>query len=60
MQIHNYEAKQTIFALNSWKRGANADLGIGNSPGKTRDWTFAANAQAYTIKRLRVFVRVKK
>ena len=60
MQVHNYGAKQTIFALNNWKHGANADLGIGNSAGKTRDWTFTGNAQTYTVKRLRILVRVKQ
>ena len=59
MQVHNHEAKQTIFALNHWKTGPNADLGIGNSTGKTRDWTFVANAKTYPVKRLRAFVRLK-
>ena len=71
MQVHNYGAKQTVFALNTWKSGANADLGIGNSPPKpvlsgqanltsrTRDWTFQRNAAMYTHKRLRVFVHLK-
>jgi sialate O-acetylesterase len=56
MQIHNHAAKQTLLALNHWKAGAGADLGIGNSEGKTRDWTFTANAGSYAFKRLRVFV----
>ncbi len=71
MQIHNFAAKQTVFAINSWKSGASADIGIGNSPPKpvlangrketarTRDWTFQRNGGMYTLKRLRVFVRVK-
>lgn len=59
MQVGNYEAKQTIFAINQWKAGANADLGIGNSEGQTRDWTFAHNASQYVVKRLRVLVCVK-
>jgi sialate O-acetylesterase len=57
MQIHNAGAKQTIFAINNWKTGAKADIGIGNSAGKTLDWTFANNAGAYTVKRLRVLVK---
>lgn len=57
MQIHRPDAGQTIFALNHWIAGEGADLGIGNSAGKTRDWTFAENARRYTHKRLRVFVR---
>jgi len=73
MQVHNYQAKQTIFAINTWKGGSRADIGIGNSPPKptipggraelvkrTRDWTFQNNAGMYTHKRLRVFVRPKR
>ena len=41
MQIHNPSAKQTLFAVNSWHRGGDKmDVGIGNSTGKTLDWTF--------------------
>ena len=59
MQVHNYQAKQTLFAVNQWKGGAGADIGIGNSTGRTRDWTFASNAGQYEVKRLRVLVRAK-
>ncbi len=60
MQVHNYEAKQTLFAFNQWRSGgAGCDLGIGNSPGdKATDWTFAKNGAAYESKRLRVLVRM--
>lgn len=59
MQIHNYEAKQVLFAMNGW-RGGNPDLGIGNRPNeKNTDWTFAANARTYTSKIMKVYVRVK-
>jgi len=47
-------------SLSRRKRGFNADLGIVNSPGKTRDWTFMANAQAYEVERFRILVRAKK
>jgi sialate O-acetylesterase len=57
MQVHNHEAKQTIFAVNQWKGGASADVGIGDSTGQTRDWTFTSNAAQYEVKRLRVLVR---
>jgi sialate O-acetylesterase len=65
MQVHNYAAKQTIFAYNNMRAGNDADLGIGNSPilankentKRTRDWTFHNNASQYSIKRLRVLVR---
>ena len=60
MQVHNHAAKQTVLAFNNWKSGANADLGIGNSDGRTRDWTFKRNASQYAVKKLRVLVRVKK
>ena len=59
MQVGNYEAKQTIFAFNSWKSGDGADVGIGNSDGDTRDWTFKRNSASYQVRRLRVLVRVK-
>lgn len=60
MQVHNYKAGQTIFALNHWRDGGNgADLGIGNSGGQNPDYTFARNAGQYSFKRLRVLVRPK-
>ncbi|MCA9023319.1 MAG: 9-O-acetylesterase, partial [Planctomycetaceae bacterium] len=61
MQVHNFEAKQTLFAINQWKGGPSADIGIGNSSsdGRTRDWTFTSNASQYEVKRLRVLVRAK-
>ncbi len=63
MQVHNTAAKQTLFAINNWRKGgAGADLGIGNSNGSSRgmrcfDWTFSGNGGAYSARRLRVFVR---
>ena len=61
MQVHNHDAKQTLFALNHWTVGASADLGIGNQPAgnaaNNPDWTFAGNAGSYLTKRLRVLVR---
>jgi sialate O-acetylesterase len=59
MQIHHTAAKQTLLAVNHWNAGSGADLGIGNSEGQTRDWTFTANAGTYSSKRLRVYVRPK-
>src|SRR5439155_1310391 len=59
MQIHNHDVKQTLFAINHWREGEHADLGIGNAPTANPDWTFAANGDTYTNKRLRVFVRTK-
>jgi len=72
MQVGNTEAKQTLFAINCWKAGPAADIGIGNSPAtpvmpggdanvaKTRDWTFQHNAGQYTAARLRVLVHLRR
>ena len=67
MQVGNFGAKQTVFAINNWRAGTGADLGFGNSnfdpkPGmqRTRDWTFAGNAGSYQTKRLRVLVHMAK
>jgi sialate O-acetylesterase len=59
MQVHNHDAKQTLFALNHWREGSHADVGIGNQPKGNPDWTFAANAGSFQMKRLRVLVRPK-
>jgi sialate O-acetylesterase len=59
MQVHNHDAKQTLFALNHWSEGSGADLGIGNQPTGNPDWTFAGNAGSYQTRRLRVLVRCK-
>ena len=60
MQIHNHDARQTLFAVNHWREQKKADVGIGNQPQGNPDWTFAANAGAYSMKRLRVFVRINQ
>ena len=57
MQIHNVASGKTLFAINNWSAADRADIGIGNSPGDQRDWTFSANAGSYLSKRLRVYVR---
>lgn len=57
MQVHNFGAKQTLFSINHWVNGAGADLGIGNGPDRTPDWTFSGNGGSYSSKRLRVYVR---
>jgi len=59
MQVHNHDAKQTLFAVNHWKEGDRADVGIGNQAKGNPDWTFAGNAGSYKAKRLRVLVRCK-
>lgn len=60
MQVHNANAQQTLFAINHWRNGEHADLGIGNRGEQHPDWTFAGNAQNYVQKRLRVLVRISK
>ncbi len=60
MQIHNHEAKQTLFAINNWKATTQGDLGIGNQPQNAADWTHTQNAGKYQSKRLRVLVRLKR
>jgi sialate O-acetylesterase len=57
MQVHNHDAKQTILAFNHWREGGRADVGIGNQPQGNPDWTFAANSESYSAKRLRILVR---
>jgi sialate O-acetylesterase len=59
MQVHNHDAKQTIFAFNHWSVGDKADVGIGNQPTGNSDWTFAGNAGSFSTRRLRVLVRPK-
>jgi sialate O-acetylesterase len=59
MQVHNHDAKQTLFAVNHWSDGSHADLGIGNQATGNPDWTFAGNTATYQSGRLRVLVRCK-
>jgi sialate O-acetylesterase len=60
MQIHHFESGQTIFSINHWAAGPQADVGIGNSSGQHTDWTFTTSAAQYKQKRLRVLVRLKQ
>ena len=60
MQVHNFKAKQTIFSINNWKNGKNADFGIGNRANSNSDWTFSANGSSYQTKSLKVFVRERR
>ena len=56
MQVHNYQAGQTLFAMNNFgTNGRNPALGIGNKPGDSHsDWTFAQNAGDYSVRNLYV------
>jgi lysophospholipase L1-like esterase len=62
-QLHNHDARQTLFAYNRWNDGVTpSDLGIGNNTQATSDgrinadWTFRGNAGSYTVKTLQVLV----
>ncbi|MCP5535956.1 MAG: 9-O-acetylesterase [Akkermansiaceae bacterium] len=57
MQVHHWKTQQTAFALNHWGKYGTVDVGIGNSAGKTRDWTFTGNANDYKVIRLTVMVK---
>ena len=59
MQVHNHDARQTLFAINHWREGGRADIGIGNQPSGNPDWTFAANAGSYRAMRLRVLIHYR-
>ncbi len=59
MQVHNHDAKQTVFAINHWREGTHADIGIGNQSKDNPDWTFAGNAGNYRVMRLKVMVRCR-
>jgi len=66
MQIHNHDLDdsgpgtdaQVLLAYNDWGGGGIDDIDIGNaSSGPNPDWTFAANAQGWGVKRLYVLAR---
>ncbi|MDO7875683.1 FG-GAP-like repeat-containing protein [Hymenobacter sp. ASUV-10] len=55
-QVHNLTDRQTVLAYNAWHKGDVDDIGIGNQPSGNPDWTFAANAGSYTVRRLYILV----
>lgn len=57
MQIHLPSRQATLIAFNRWNSGVPCDIGLGNRPTGNPDWTFAANAAQYTLRRLTVLVR---
>ncbi len=59
MQIHDVGRKTTLFAINNFRAGSNADVGIGNSDTEHPDWTFSKSSNRYSKKILRVYVRKK-
>ena len=62
MQVHNYGASQTLFALNNWGTAANTanilSMGIGNNTNAAQqDYTLSANGTSWDIRRvLHVYV----
>jgi len=57
MQVHNYGASQTLFAINHFNDpAARICVGIGNNPAGQPDWTFRDNANQYDYRRLHVLV----
>jgi sialate O-acetylesterase len=45
MQIHNWQEQHSILCFNKFGAGRSADVGFGNSEGRTRDWTFTSSAR---------------
>ena len=59
MQVHDYLAKTTLWAVNSLGRtGQRPGFGIGNNTRNTStDWTFVENANEFEVRRLYILVR---
>ena len=60
MQVHNWGAKQTVFAINSFGSNSSTErlaIGIGNNPSGSPDWTHKLNSNTYSKRRLWIFVR---
>ena len=56
MQIHNWQEKHSIICFNRFGSGKSNDVGIGNSEGKTRDWTFTSSAKTAARAEFKVLV----
>ncbi len=56
MQIHNWKAQHSILCFNRFGSGRSNDLGLGNSEGRTRDWTFTSSAKNYSQAQFLVLV----
>ena len=59
MQVHDYQNKTTVFALNRFNDGQQASLGIGNCSDTNYglDWTMNYNSASYETKQLDVFAK---
>lgn len=56
MQIHNWQDRHSILCFNRFGAGKNNDVGIGDSEGQTRDWTFTSSAKNYARGEFKVLV----
>ncbi|MBQ9431534.1 MAG: Ig-like domain-containing protein [Kiritimatiellae bacterium] len=60
MQVHNYGAKQVLWAFNHFNGGNVPSVGIGNNPNyasqKDLDWTFTNNRGSLDIAKIYAFV----
>ncbi|OGV67562.1 MAG: hypothetical protein A3K19_13445 [Lentisphaerae bacterium RIFOXYB12_FULL_65_16] len=56
MQIHNWQDKHSIVCFNRFGSGTSNDVGLGDSEGKTRDWTFTSSAKNYARGEFKVLV----
>lgn len=60
MQIHNTTDKKTVLAINDWgQASANSiiEIGIGNQPTGSPDWTHSGSGSQYLSRKLYVLVR---
>ncbi|GEP46297.1 hypothetical protein BGE01nite_55880 [Brevifollis gellanilyticus] len=61
MQVHNTTDKKTIFAINDWGSAlptpSVVEIGIGNQPTGSPDWTHSNNGDSFTSRKLYVLVR---
>ena len=56
MQIHNWQKGHSIICFNRFGSAKSNDLGIGNSTGRTRDWTFTSSAKTCARAEFKVLV----
>jgi sialate O-acetylesterase len=59
MQIHDVTSGTTLMAFNNPRSGRTADIGIGNSPSGSPDWTFTKSAGKWTSGTMLVLVRTR-
>jgi sialate O-acetylesterase len=56
LQIHNWQDKHSILCFNRFGAGKGNDVGIGDSQGQTRDWTFTGSAKDFARGEFRILV----